>query len=104
VLNGATQAAVATFHRTLDQFVEKQRGVQVLNDRRLTAIETTQASILEALNALPNQIAAVFSAQYAENPRPRNNPTPETPQNTATPGGGAPRPQSPPPDGDQVNG
>lgn len=67
-LNAAAQAAVGTFHRNLDGFVDKQRAIQQLTDARLSAIETTQSAILDSLNALPNQIAAVFTALYAANP------------------------------------
>jgi hypothetical protein len=90
-LNAATQAAVATFHRNLDQSVEKQRAVDLLTDRRLAAIETTQVAILEALNALPNQIASVFNALYAANPRMR------IPPPAAPPAENLPPPAAPPP-------
>jgi hypothetical protein len=68
VLNGATQAAVATFHRRLDAFVHDERSYQAAVDLRLSAIEDTQALILAALNTLPNQLAAQFNAQLAANP------------------------------------
>lgn len=111
-LNAASQAAVGTFHRNLDQFVEKQRAVQVLTDRRLAAIEATQLAILEALNALPNQIATVFNAQYEANPRTRinppvapdaQNPAPPPPAQNQNPPA-PPPPAPPPPAVDQVSG
>jgi hypothetical protein len=60
---------VATFHRRLDAFVHDERSYQAAVDRRLSAIEDTQALILGALNTLPNQLATVFNAQLlAANP------------------------------------
>ncbi len=61
---------MATFHRRLDAFVHDERSYQAAVDRRLSAIEDTQALILAALNTLPNQLAAVFNAQQAVNPPP----------------------------------
>jgi hypothetical protein len=72
VLNAATQAAVATFHRRLDAVVHDERSYQVAVDLRLSAIEDTQALILGALNTLPNQLAAVFNAQLGANPTAQN--------------------------------
>ena len=74
VLNAATQAAVATFHRRLDAFVHDERSYQVAVDLRLSAIEDTQALILGALNTLPIQLAAVFNAQLGANPTAQNPP------------------------------
>jgi hypothetical protein len=74
VLNAATQAAVATFHRRLDAVVHDERPYQVAVDLRLSAIEDMQALILGALNTLPDQLTAVFNAQLAANPTAQNPP------------------------------
>ncbi len=84
MLNAATQAAVATFHRRLDAFVHDERSYQAAVDCRLSAIEDTQALILGALNTLPNQLAAVFNAQQAANP-PRQQPQQQGHNNPVVP-------------------
>jgi hypothetical protein len=38
-------------------------------DLRVANLETSSQSILAALNTLPNQMVALFNAQYAQNPQ-----------------------------------